>query len=202
MKRNRTYFYLSTKGMEPCFLTKDKHQEAVRTWLCRGCKWPKKGIGAVDVTLEGKRPPKTPINFVFAASVGVAQRDFLEELGRETVQRDLLLGKVFNESNKELSDYISFRGRNALIVRGTKDARYRTCNECGRHLYFANPKWYLYPQPPPDFEVFESHSHQLILSETVFKRLTLNKWKRSLYVAELEVLDAPLDGFMDLLSLE
>ena len=202
MSAKPVFYYLSTKGMDPCCLTNEDYYEATQTWLCKGCKLPKRGIGAVDVTLEGPHPPNTPINLVSATGVGVVKREFLDELGEETVQRDLLIGKVFNESNEEMSSYASFRGRHLLIVRGTKNASYRKCVDCGRRLYFANPKWYLYPEPPSDTDAFQSHNIQLVLSERAFERLTPKKWERSLYIVRLEVLDAPLDGFPELLSME
>jgi rubredoxin len=202
MNNEQMFYYLCTKSMSPYFLTREKYQEATQSWLCLGCKTPKPGVKSVDVTLQGFRFPKTPLNFVFGVSIGIIRRELLDELGHKVVERELHIGRVFNEGGDEVVELATFRGQHVLIVRGVDMARYRVCPDCGRHIYFAKPKWYLYPSPLPDVDVFESHSNQLVLSEDAFNRLTPDKWKRRLTIAKLKILEAPLDGFLELQSYE
>jgi rubredoxin len=174
----------------------------MQKWLCMGCKVPKRGVTSVDVTLQGKCFPKTPINFVAGVSIGIVRRELLAELGQNMVDRDLYIGRVFNEDGDEVHELASFRGCRVLIVRGVDLANYRVCPDCGRHLYFAKPKWYLYPKPISDVDLFESDTNQLVLSQSAFERLTPDKWARRISIAKLEVLEEPLDGLVDLQSYE
>lgn len=188
--------------MSPCFLTEDQYKEVPPPWLCMECKTPRRGVTAVDVKIQGRRFSTTPLNIVFGASVGIIRRELLEELDPGMVERDLYIGRVFNEIGAEVAELATFRGRHVVIVRGVGMARYGVCNQCGRVLYFAKPKWYLYPGPLPDVDVFESHTNQLVLSENAYNHLTPEKWKKRITIAKLKVLEKPVDGFAELTSYE
>ncbi len=97
MASDRTFYYLSSKSMDPCFLTRADAGEAFRTLICYSCKTPRPGVKNIDVVLEGRRSPNSPLNIVFAAGVGIARRDFLEALGMDTISRSLYLGHVSDE---------------------------------------------------------------------------------------------------------
>jgi hypothetical protein len=60
-------------------------------------------------------------------------------------------------------------------------------------------KRYLYPAPPPDATLLESDTLGLVMPESVFNTLDLSPWRKA-EVHRLPVLDAPLDGFGQLLN--
>jgi hypothetical protein len=144
----------------------------------------------------------------------LARLSFLLRLGEERVRRELYLGKVFGPDGSRWDDWVTFRGRRGLIVRGTKHAGNRVCAECGRNLYFGMHPRYLYPQPPTDVEIFESSLGGLILPEHVaiqvgidgrirhFRDGEVVEWRdaelgvnpRRLLVEPLKVLPEPKDG--------
>jgi rubredoxin len=194
------FYYIGMRGTDACGLTKSAFQEARRTWLCPGCNAPKPGLTAIDLKLQGKNLPKNPLNIVFGAGIGVARREFLEEFGPEIIKRDLYIGRVRNEDDVELPDFVSFRGRHNVLVRGVHLAGYRTCADCGRNVYYAGPKWYLYPAPAPGVDLFESNTHQLVSSEKAFENLTPKRWNRRVHLTKLHILEKPLDGFVELKS--
>lgn len=198
MSNTNIYYYLSMRGLDPCSLTPSNYINAKKTWLCEGCKRPKPHIKGVDVILQDTPPRKTALNIVFGVGVGIACRQFLEDIGWPLVERDLYIGKVFNEKLKELTDFVSFMGRRTLIVRGSRNANFRVCPKCGMLGYFGMQKWYLIGQPFSGTDIFESHSHQLVLSPDAYAAFPHEKWKRSMYLTKLEVLETSLDGFGDL----
>jgi hypothetical protein len=113
--------------------------------------------------------------------------ELLEQLGTEEVERDLMLGRVFGPDGKVIPNWVTFRGKHYLIVRGAKHAGSRRCPACGRALYFAMGKGFLYPMPPAGIDIFEGSRFGLVLTERIFDRLDLGKWGKF----GIEKLDVP-----------
>ena len=165
---------LQSTTMNPCFLAEDAYAEAKRSWLCSGCCSPKPGFGAVDARLQ-EAPKDKPLNFVMGCGLPVAYGKFLDRLGESLVERDLSLGQVFGPDGTRLEDWVTFRGRRRLIIRGSREVSYRRCTECGRDVYFAMGKRYLYPNPPQDVALFESDLFGLVLPEEIFLRVAIEE---------------------------
>jgi hypothetical protein len=123
----------------------------------------------------------------------VAPRDFLDDLGRDLVERELHVGKVIGDGTL-LPDWLCFHPRQRIIVRGTTRAATRTCGTCGRDVYTAWERDNLCPPPP-------SHAHlvatttggSLVVTGDVLAKIDRAKWKR-LKAKRLDVLDQPRDG--------
>lgn len=189
-------YHVRTATNEPCHLTKDVYAEALNSWLCSGCAAPRPGIEAVDVQLSLSPSKDSPLNFVFGASVPIARNGFLFRLPIDVLRRDLYLGKVLNARGKVLDDWVTFRGRRRVIVRGSEHASYRVCDVCGRYVYFAMGKKYLFPAPPSDAVILQG-IYGLVLPKNLFNELHVDDWP-GLYVDELPILAEPLDGLGDL----
>lgn len=185
--------------MDGCDLTKEADAEARRSWLCTGCNSPKPGVGAIDVRLSSL-PGREPLNAAVGWGVPIASKAFLDAIGKELVQRDLYLGRVYGPDGNELAEWATFRGKYRLIVRGSKNVSYRRCSECGRDVYFAMGKKYLYPSPPRSVGLFESDMCGLILTEGVFSRVGNKKWL-GIYTDKLSVADVPNDSLDELVYL-
>ena len=190
---NTLLFHLRSRTMHPCYETKQAHAEAMQTTLCPGCAHPRPDVTAIDVRLQERAPRDKPLNLMFGSAVGLVHRALLELIGQEIVRRDLYLGRVFGNGGNEVSDWVTFRGRFGLVVRGTRDAGFRTCSICGRNLYHATGKRYLFPSPPEDATIFESDLSGLIVPVEVYERVTTRKWAR-IGVDKLPVLEHPVDG--------
>ncbi len=196
MNKKPEYFHLHTSTMNSCSMSNVAALTAKQTWLCPGCNCPKPSQAAIDVTLQEPEPQDAPLNFVYGFGVPLANKAFLECLG-EAVIRDLYVGRVFNESGEEVPDWLTFRGKSRLIIRGTKNVSHRVCGECGRNVYFAMGSRYLFPTPPKDRELFESDLSGLIISAAIFDRIDINKWPK-LVVDKLPVLPMPKDALPEL----
>jgi hypothetical protein len=193
MSKIPPFFHLISRTMHPCYETKEAHAEAMRTTLCPGCAFPRPGVTSVDVRLQERSPRDKPLNIMFASGVGLVHRELLDLIGEDLARRELYLGRVFGNRGNEVADWVTFRGRNRVIVRGSKDAEYRTCKRCGRNIYHATGKRYLYPAPPSEATIFESDLSGLVLPPDVYDRVATRKW-RKLGVDKLPVLDQPTDG--------
>jgi hypothetical protein len=150
-------------------------------------------VASVDATIQEPVPADPPLNFINGCSLGVVRRDFLEELGMDIVHNYLFIGDLFGPDGHSIENWLTFRGKLRLIIRGTKNVSYRQCSECGRVVYFAMGKRYLYPAPPEHVELFESHLNGLILHENLFSRLNLARWPK-VTVDALSVLSKPKDS--------
>jgi hypothetical protein len=188
-----SFYHLKITGLSACSLEKGAYARAQETWLCAGCNYPKPGAGAVDVTLQNKRPTPSPLTFVMGCGVPVARRDFLSSLGEINVERDLELGRVLGSDGREIEDWATCRGRNFLFVRGASNVSFRCCEVCGRKLYFSTGKKYLFPEPRADFGIFESSLFGLIVSQNIYEGIDVSKWP-NLGIERLEVSKSALDG--------
>lgn len=186
------YLHLQSKTMNPCSLEKRAYAEATGTWLCSGCARPKPGVDRVDAHIQDDEP-EGPLNFVNGCGLPLARVSFLLTLGEERVKRDLNLGQVFGPNRSQMPDWATFRGRQRLIVRGSKHVSHRVCPDCGRDVYFAMGTRYLYPAPPRDVEIFESDLFGLILPESVATDLDIGEI-RGVTRERLKVLQEPRDS--------
>lgn len=194
---NAMYIGVHTLTMDPFDLANNSYAEARHSWLCTGCCVPKPDVQVVDIFLQSP-PSDKPLNFVNGCGLSVAYKPFLERLPIDVVQRDLYLGRVFGPDGEQLADWVTFRGKKRLIIRGSKHAGVRVCEQCGRDVYFAMGKKYLYPEPQDDVAIFESGGGGgLVLPKDLFFQLDLGKWPK-LRIDELPVLDEPMDGLGEL----
>jgi hypothetical protein len=193
MSDPQMFFHLRTKTMHPCYETKNSHAESVRNILCPGCAHPKPDVTAVNVCLQERSPRDKPLNFLFGPGIGLIHRELIDLIGEDIVRRDLYLGRVTDCDDKLVADWMTFRGRQGIIVRGSKEAECRACKRCGRNLYYAAGRRYLYPAPSPDATIFESHLFGLVVPASVHERVATKRW-RMLGVDKLPVVDEPVDG--------
>ncbi len=194
MNNRASYFHLSTLTKNPCFQTKPAHAAALGTTLCAGCLHPRPDITAIDVWLQGQSPRDKPLNFLYACGLGLIHQELVDLLEPIHVERDLYLGRVYNASSRECTDWHTFHGRRTLIMRGSEDAEYRTCPECGRNIYHATGTRYLFPSPPADAEIYGSNLGGLIVPSETAARIKAKRW-RVVHVEPLPVVESPADGF-------
>jgi len=194
----RQYFYhLHSTGTSPCTMTKDAYQHARATWLCTGCAAPKPETKSVDVKIQEPYPIESPLTFVSGCGIAIANWEFLKGLNEDILRRDLFLGKVIDPTGIVLRDWVTWRGRRRLIVRGTKNVSHRQCDICGRHVYFAMGRRYLFPRPPTDALIYESDLFGLVTTREVIASITLNRWPK-LGLEKLQVLEKPKDSLPEL----
>jgi len=187
------YFSLRSSTMNACSMTHDARDKARLTWACSDGPHAKPGTEAVDVYLQDPAPRDKPLNFVMFGGITVLHQELLDLLGADNIERDLYIGRVYGRGGKLLNDWVSARGRRHLILRGSREARYRVCAGCGRVLYSAMGKQYLYPAPPTDAAIYESDLLGFVVTHDIAERIAARKWRR-ISVDPLPVLDEPLDG--------
>jgi len=187
------YYHVGSRTMNPCNMLKEVYAEARRTWLCQDCGSPRAGSSLpTEIPIQNNRVNDPPLNIIDGA-VGVIHRDLLNQIGEENVNRYLIVGNLVGSRGRLIHDWVTFRGRYQVIVRGTKEASWRRCSECLRVLYFSLDPTYLYPMPPADIDIFESDSWGLVMRPHIFERLNLSRWKKKTIDA-LNVPEAPPDG--------
>ena len=191
------FYMFSSTTMDSCSMAKPLREEARKTWLCTGCGFPKPDTKHLDATLQDRNPDNTPLNFISGCGLGIAKKKFLFSFGEEVVRQHLYLGSVYGPKANLLEDWITFVGRERIIVRGSKSAGVRSCTECGRNAYFATGQLYLYPMPRAGVQIFDAGSGALVVTEELAGRINLKDW-RKLDCTKLHVVDVPNDGFVDL----
>jgi hypothetical protein len=179
-------------------MLKEEYERARDSWLCSGCASPKPGVGSIDVRIQEEGPGDVPLTFVSGCGIGLVHQEFLIELGADNVAQDLLLGTVFGPSGNEIEGWSTFRGRHKLVIRGTSNVGLRQCSVCGRNIYFATGKRYLYPLPSPSVRIFESHLWGLVIGKNLMQSISLHAWPK-LGVEKLKVLEKPIDRLPEII---
>ena len=192
------YYYISSLTQSPCHLEWDSLPEARRTWLCPGGEHPRPGVKAVDVWLQDRSPRDKPFNFVWNGGVGLVHRELLDLIGAEIVERDLYLGQIVGDGGRKVTDWVTFRGRRGLLLRGDQEAEDRVCETCGACLYRAQGKRWLHGPIPEDATIFASHRFGLIVPEEVYARVATKRWPK-MSVTKVPVLSEPIDGLGEIL---
>ncbi|SFI65580.1 hypothetical protein SAMN04488095_1484 [Jannaschia pohangensis] len=140
--------------------------------------------------------------------VNVIHTSLLDLLGREHVERDLLLGTVTNKKGHVVEGWHTVIGRERLILRGNPHfwkgkAMFGAgcCKECGLlHCHGAAPR-YLCPGPTSDRVIRQSDTTCLIIPASLKEAINLKRG--SGYALEkLPVLESPRDGMPIELSCE
>ena len=192
-------YHLYPGSLNPCSMTKAASALARATWLCVGCSSPRPESTAIDVYLQDNEPTGV-LNFVNGHGVPLIRRDLLLSFGEEVVNRDLHVGQVFGPDERELSAWATFRARQRVIIRGSKNVSCRKCRRCGRIVYFATGPRYLCPSPPKADVLSESDLFGLVMPESLF---TEAQHDRSRLVGvqcdRLPMVEIPRDGLPILL---
>lgn len=192
MNATHIYYYLQPSTMNPCNATLEERKRIRNTWKCPGCTLPKPDFGAIDITIAQTKIRDEPLNFV-TDGVDLALMSFLDQMGQDVVSRDLLLGNVFGPDGKLNEEWVTYRGRYSVVIRGENDITTRKCESCGRRFYGSKGEQYLYPAPPSEANVFEYYGMGMVVTERIFNRLEIPP-KSKIAVTRLEVIDPPLDG--------
>lgn len=187
--------HLQAATLDPCSLTREAYERARETWLCSGCGAPRPGVTSVDVRLQ-ELPRKDLLTFVSGCGVPIARRHLLQELAGEALETDLWLGRVLGADDEEQTEWVTFRGRHPLIVRGSRNVSHRVCGECGRNVYFAMGSRYLCPPPPGGIKVFETD----LLGLAVFGQVITRRPWPSIALETLPIREHAADGLPDELS--
>ena len=194
MIRPRAYVHLQPATMSPCDITKSCYERARETWLCTGCCVPRPEFQAIDVEIESAEELNGHVlTFVNGCGLGLVHRELLEWLPSCAVSTDLWLGNVCDSEGRTVEEWNTFRGRNRLIVRGSRNVSYRRCGECGRHVYFAMGKRYVFPAPDERVFLFESDLCGIIIPKSVFQQLLAKTWPL-VTVETLAVASEPKDS--------
>lgn len=163
-------------------------------WLCTGCRVPNPDIQAVDVSIQERRlNPKVPLSFVFGYGVCIAHRNLIAALGQEPVANDLWLGTVFDNDGVPMQDWVTVRGHERTIIRGSKEISHRVCPKCGRDAYFAGGTRYLFPAPNAKRTLLESDLRGLVIVPELFQPTWSSIWPK-LGIEKLKVNSTSLDG--------
>ena len=197
-KISKHYYHIYSHSLDILSMAIAAGELAENSWLCKECRYPKRNVGVVDVTLQESANADETVTAVAAFGVPVIKRLFLDTLGN-TLLHELFIGRVFVEDKGEDTDWATVRCKDRLIVRGESHVAWRVCPECNRNIYFAMGDRYLYPGPSLGCDIFESDLCGLILSEKVYSGINFEKWPE-LVVEQLPVLDTPRDGLPELIA--
>jgi hypothetical protein len=178
----------------------DRHGNSARSiphWACPDCHKVLPGRSEIDIQIEHLEPDDSPLRFANGYALGIGRRTLLEDLSRGQRESPFFLGTVKNKSGSILDEWVTFHGREEIIVRGSRSATARICSNCRRQIYFAQGTSYLYPQPLPGVGLFDAHFGIIVATTAVAGRINPGEWP-GLKIRPLKVFQHPKDGLGDL----
>jgi len=189
MKR---YFALDCRGEYHAEIDPESQKAAVRSWACSKCHRLLPGRKLKEVRLAHRAMGSQPFMVSFALSVGFFRRSFLEVVCAGEIDRHFEWANVLGPNGKPYRDWIIAVGHHRIIVRGSDLPSHSYCPQCGTLRYLTRGGFFLYPEPPPNIDVFDETPGRLVVTHPVLQRVQQHKWPK-LTVFELGVAPKPLD---------
>lgn len=126
------------------------------------------------------------------------RRDFFDAIGAEVMETYCHLGRVLSPNGEVYTDFISYRPKYRLVVRGDATSFYKVCATCGLPRYFPLGKRYLLRRQLTGAPIYDGDVGPLIISVDLYEKIRQVQWKKVAYT-RLPVLDEPIDGHGDLI---
>ena len=177
-----SYFHVQTT--HPCPLVVSAGWlSANRERVCSSC-FSVVGDGALDIGIE--RVEDAPLNLCVQAAVGVIRLDLLSGLGEQRFRKELRVGRVFDASGREISDFFTFRAAEPVRIWGGPGSTDRRCPECSSDLFYPMGEWSLRPEEVGGRHFYERIFSQLIVADQALAELDDDE-RRELSVMRLPV---------------
>lgn len=162
------------------------------SWACLECRRPVRGTRAVDALVVRDTEPSSPMSSDSFSGTTLLRRDFLAAFGMENIERDLWVGKVFDEKKVEIEHWATVRPRVEHFIRYSSEVTWHSCPGCRRLRYWGRGSPYFCPAPDPGVEIL-SDGFWLIVTRKVADLVSQKPWPKIVWepVATSEL---PRDG--------
>lgn len=158
----------------------------------------------IDIYLNEKiKKSFAPITYARGTSILMMRKDVVDIIGSNFIIDTFYIGKVYDKDQKLSEEYISLVSqKEEAYIRGEHESTCRICSECGSLLYFPLPlnSWYLLKKDVQNNNVFSSKLYSIIVSETIYKKISESKIKK-IGVDKIPIIERALDGYDDLFNL-
>ncbi|MBK8631688.1 MAG: hypothetical protein IPN84_16305 [Sphingomonadales bacterium] len=187
------FMHLHERGLNATDTAKDNDPAL----FCRVCRTIR--IDARDFTIKiaEPRPGTSPIA-TLDEKVTLIERKLVDLIGEDRIRKNLFVGRVINDRGKELENWMALNGGlQEILVRGTREYGYRTCDGCDRIFYSSQGGRYIFPPPETNGRIYLTNLGGLLLEESSIDRASIPK-SRWLGVEVLKADPNPRDGFGNL----
>jgi hypothetical protein len=186
----RTFVELRQRGVSGGTTVVAKKHEGL---FCTHCARPRSPDAPSEIIVDDEHLLHSPLTGDPFRGITIAKKSLLKLIELKDMSNYLRMGAVRNMAGKLFDDWVYMYSPDRVIIRGTREASFRTCPECGHTLYSAQGPEYLYPAPPEDVPVFQSRRSSLLVDSRFLDRSRLPK-SRSLGTQILKIADKPRDG--------
>lgn len=160
--------------------------------FCSHCSRARYLRGPTDIVLDDDCLRHSPLTGDPFHGITIIQKSLLDLIEIEDISRYFCMGAVRNTKGELFGGWVYLYNPDRIIIRGTREATFRNCPECGRTLYSAQGPEYLYPAPPKDIPIFQSLTSVLVDSRYLDRsRLPKSRWLGSQI---LKIAEKPRDG--------
>ena len=170
-------------------------------WRCKNCHSPLDGVQQIDIKIDETEKylaKQRPLTFADCLLVDLIWEPFIRTVPAHILERDMQFGNVLRPDGTRIEGWLTCNYRYSLYLRatdytGTNTLRITVCKDCGYVRWSSPGKWFLYPAPPEDADIFQC-GHGTLFRESIFQYLDMEQWRKKVYVTKIKVADKPLDG--------
>lgn len=191
------YYLLSTASVEPVILDKEYVSRVTRGLSIKNYHL-RKDAQIKDVVVNDK-PKKIVLNFSHPLMLGVIDELFLTSFIDFSIAEkyiDFSRISVKKKTEIEPTQYLLFKCKNILYLRGNKDSFYRERNELEPTVYLDKGSHYVTNIPDKSIPIFGTqYCEELIVSEELIAPIIAKGRLSRVYVNKLKIQE-PVDGLV------
>lgn len=185
----RTFIELAPRGCGGTAVLREAHKGI----FCPQCRRPCNHNAPAEMIVDDYALRPSPITAAAYDGVTFAKKSLLALIEIDDISRYLHVGAVQTFEGKLLEDWVYLYGVDRIIIRGTREAGFRTCPGCGRTLYSSQGPEYLYPAPDENVPIFQTDLCGILIDSRYLDRSRLPK-ARWLGSKIIKIADRPRDG--------
>ena len=205
--KKEVFYFLGAKGNGCETLSAYGNEASYRfpfvrlPWRCNSCGQPFEGTQEVDIKID--EPEKylikqRPLTFANCLLIDMVWEPFVRSIPPHILERDMFFGNALRPDGTRIENWLTCNFRYYLYLRsteytGTHPLHITVCKDCGYVRWSSPGKWFIYPAPPEDADIFH-YGHGILFRESVYQHLDMEQWRKKVYVTKIKVADKPLDG--------
>lgn len=193
MESDGLYYLLTPKGQEGADTTREWTRAAdEKGILCLDCRGLLDSYWPVDVRVEHV-PRRYTLTLSMFPTFGFIHDQLIDLLGRDTVEKCLILGEVFREDGSRKNGWWTYAGRRRVVVRGEEGSEAYRCEKCRKLFYRGKGRRYVLSQELDGREIYEDFPCCLVISSELGERVRDARIE-NLEVEAVQVVEKAVDG--------
>ena len=173
-------------------VSKEWLSSARGTLWCEGCSRLRETAVGLNVRLQ--TPPVCCAMLpLFGTRVGYASTGFVEFLGDALFRSIAIIGDLCDSEGHRYDQYVTYFGRNPVIMRGNRMSERGVCQCCGEPYYISAGTPYLLASDARDARMLISVQTTILLRNEYYQTLDWRAWRKYITAYKTTVRETAID---------